>query len=174
MQRGAMQFHDDFVPSGDEEVFGSDEENGMGLLLGGESGDEVEFVPPGGVMPAPGGVMPAPTSASAASSATEALAAPQRNKRKQAGQATEAAHAEKDSGRKLVRLASNPKPQSPVVQQMLCITGGQLKHPVPVCPVKVDSKGNQWVVVNEHQSWLRRPCASAGTTHTSCSGAAIN
>lgn len=164
MQCGAMEFCDDFMPSGGEDEFASGEEHMEDLLelTGEEDDDEVQFVPPGGTPLAA-------ASASAASSASQAPAAAlakQQRKRGGRGTAPEPNGTdEAGSKRKLVRLESNPKPTSPVAQQMLCVVGYPLKNPVPVHPVKVDPQGKQWVILNEHQAWMRRATAQAGTTH---------
>ena len=165
-----MDFHDEFMPSESDDLLDSGEE-GAGeedelLELpsnGEEDGSEVEFVPPGGAAPAP-----ASAASSAASSAGIRPVPPEQKKLKNAGKTAARApenQADIASTRKLARLTSNPKPDSPVAMPLLCIVGHPLKHPVPVHPVKVDSKGKQWIQANEHQHWLRRACANFGTTH---------
>ena len=138
-----MVFRDEFMPEGsDDDPFGSSEEDaedddllmqpGAQEAAAGDS-DEVEFVPPGGVAPEF-------ARASAASSAASfAGAAPAHPKKKQRSVEPVA----EMSQRKLARLTSNPKPESPVAQNLLCIVGYPLEHPVPVHPVKLDNNGKQ-------------------------------
>ena len=157
-----MAFKDDFIPDGsDDDLSCSFDEDTMNdaLLMqpGAEEAadgdsDEVQFMPAGGVAPES-----ARTSAaySAASSAGAAPACPQKKKR--------ATDIRRCAQRKLIRLTSNPVPESVVAKDLLCLVGYPLKHPVPVHPVKLSSNGKQWIVVNEHQYWLRRACA--GRTH---------
>ena len=169
-----MAFRDDFVPS-DGEVVSDSAAESFGHLLeppvgGGGSDSDIEFVPPGGAAPASSSAGPAASSAGA-------LPALGKQKKCKAGKPNAAAAAgaaakhalegEVGTGalRKLVRLASNPKPDSAIAKHVLCITGHPLKFPVPVHPVKVDGRGKQWILLNEHQNWLRRACANTGTTH---------
>ena len=164
--RAMAAFRDDFMPSGSEAASDSDCFGDLVELPGegGDDEDEVQFVPPGG-----DALAPAPSSVAgfSASSASVHSAPPGQKKRKTGKTAAAATEDEGDAAppRRLVRLTSNPKPELPTAQQLLCITGRPLKHPVPVHPVKVDSKGKQWIILNEHQNWLRRACATAGTTH---------
>lgn len=78
------------------------------------------------------------------------------------------AHASEKPAKKartLARLASNPTPTSVVCKAMLCLHGRPLKQPLAVHPVKRDLAGRSWVLVNEHQVWLRRACALQGSSH---------
>ena len=130
-----MEFRDAFLPSEDEDedLFGANEvEDLLEVSDSGSDANEVELVPPGG--------------ASAESSATMASATPQKMERKR--KAADAEQGQKDATRRLMRLTTEPKPESPVARPMLCITGYPLKQPVPVCPVKVDGNGKQWVILS--------------------------
>ena len=164
VERGAMPFVDEFMPSDGEDDFALEMEVGEDLLVptDGESSGEVEFVPPGGSQLAPA------AAASSISAVETSSGGPGKQQRTRAGQAavpTTTCDSKVPRKRKLVRLVSNPKPESPVAQLMLCIAGKPLKNPVPVYPIKIDSTGKPWVTVNEHQDWSRRACASTGTTH---------
>ena len=178
-QRCAMQFRDEFMPSGSEDgsadEFGSGGETFEDMLeledcegAGGDDDDEVQLVLPGGdeevqFVP-PGGSVPAPAPAAARRQAP-ARRQPPAKRAAMAGATALEGTSDIVRSRTLQRLTSNPKPPEPAAMEMLCIFGKPLKYPVPVHPVKIDSQGNRWFILNEHQTWLRRACAREGTTH---------
>ena len=61
--------------------------------------------------------------------------------------------------------ASEARPPTVCVESMLCVWGKPLKHPVPVHPLRIDDTGVKWIALSEHLLWLRRVCASEGSTH---------
>ena len=151
---------DDFLPGdSDFSLSGNEAEDALLAVSDGEAehDPELEVVPPGGVAPE--------LASGPASSSADLTTKPAGKKSKRPHTCTDEV---KSAGcRELTRLKSDPVPDQPEAQNMLCIVGRPLKYPVAVHPVKVDGDGKRWICVNEHQYWLRRSIGtlSAGTTH---------